>query len=159
MSGTESRSARRDPEKDRWVLKTLGINPASRGSKTGTAPKGDPRAIWREAKETTDAALSRLAQAMLAYEDPDLDRVAKFGLFGIGSKENVALNKALIEFNAVPPGRRAEMGKKLLATVEAYRTVLGGNLVGLIDSNPYGVATGLRSVLGSALDDIARIAA
>jgi len=141
------------------VLKTLGIDPASHGSSTGTAPKGDPRAIWRDAKDSTDAALSRLAQAMLAYEDPDLDRVAKFGLFGIGTKENVTLNKALIEFNAAPPERRAEMGKKLLAAVQAYRIVLGGNLVGLIDTNPYGVATGLRSVLGAALDDIARIAA
>lgn len=159
MSGMETRPTLRDPGKDRWVHKTLGIDPRSSGITNGTAPAGDPRAIWRNAKETTDAALSRLAQALLAYEDPDLDRIARFGLFGIGTKENVALNKALIEFNAGPPEARARTGRQLLAAVAAYRALLAGNLVGMVDANPYGVATALRSVLGSALDDIARSAA
>ena len=141
------------------MLKTLGVDPASIGTTPGTVRRGDPRAIWRDGKDTTGASLCRLAEAMLAYEDPDPDRIAKFGLFGIGTKENVTLNKALIEFNAAPPERRAEIGKKLLAAVGACRTVLGGNVVGMIDPNPYGVATGLRSVLGSALAEIARIAA
>lgn len=120
-------------------------------------PRGkqpDVRAIWRDAKESTDASLEALARELRSYDDPDLERIADFGLFGIGRGENVALNKALIEFAGARPESRDTVAKKLHAAVTAYRSVIDGGLVDDIDNNPFGVSVNVRATLGQALDAI-----
>ncbi|HET8996864.1 MAG TPA: hypothetical protein VFN42_09365, partial [Acetobacteraceae bacterium] len=86
----------------------------------------------------------------------DLERIADFGLFGIGRGENVALNKALIEFATARPESRDATAKKLQAAITAYRSVIEGGLVDDIDNNPFGVSVNVRTTLGRALDEIER---
>ena len=149
----------RDPNRDAWVTRVLGV--ALHGGSAAAKPAGgiDVRATWRDAKESTDAALNALASELRTYGDPDLERIADFGLFGIGKTENVGLNKALIEFATAAAERREAAGKKLREAVGAYRAIIGGDLVAEIDGNPFGVHVGVRETLGQALDQIERAAA
>ena len=120
------------------------------GGAKAPAAKIDVRAIWRDAKDAVDDGLNRLAAELRTYEDPDLERIADFGLFGLGTGENVALNKALIEFSGGRPGA----GEKLRAAVGNYRTMLGKEpMVALIDSNP-AVPMSMAATIGGALTQI-----
>jgi len=157
MSHSDDVTPSSHPDQAAWIKNVLGIDLVSPPKRTGSV--GDLRAVWRDAKEETDAALEALGRELRTYEDPDLDRIAEFGLFGIGKGENVALNKALIEFGAARGDGRAAAAKKLRAAVAAYRSVLSGKLVSDIDNNPYGVQVGVRAILGPALDEIEQAAA
>ncbi len=101
----EASEGSRTPARDAWVTRVLGIE-FSRASAAPAASRIDVRAVWREAKEATDAALNDLAAELRTFGDPDLERNADFGLFGLGRNENVMLNKALIEFSTAAPERR-----------------------------------------------------
>ena len=151
----------RNPMQDAWIARVLGVSVAGAPASEAKPPESamDVRATWRDAKESTDAALSALASELRTYGDPDLERIADFGLFGIGKTENVGLNKALIEFSAAAGERRAAAGKKLREAVGAYRVIIDGDLVAEIDGNPFGVKVGVRATLGRALDEIERAAA
>ncbi|HET8995254.1 MAG TPA: hypothetical protein VFN42_01165 [Acetobacteraceae bacterium] len=131
-----------------------GIPPAPPPPPGGKQP--DLRAIWRDAKESTDASLEALARELRSYDDADLERIADFGLFGIGRGENVALNKALIEFATARPESRDAAAESLRGAVTAYRSVISGGLVDYIDNNPFGVSVNVRATLGRALDEIER---
>ena len=107
------------------------------GAPLQTAPRQDLRAIWRDAKESTDDGLNRLAAALRGYEDPDLERIADFGLFGMGGGENVALNKALIEYGQASGEARQAATASVRKAVAAYRAMMAREpMFKLIDANP-----------------------
>ncbi len=141
-------------DRNAWATRVLGV--AFAGSSSVSHEKIDRRAIWRDAKESVDDGLNRLASELRSYEDPDLERIADFGLFGIGVGENVALNKALIEYETAAPDRQSAAGAKLRIAVGKYRTLLQAEpMVRLIDRNP-AVPMSLAATLGGALDQIER---
>jgi len=145
-----------------WVTRVLGVTFGASAAAPGTASHANPsekidrRAVWRDAKESVDDGLNRLASELRSYEDPDLERIADFGLFGLGTGENVALNKALIEYEAAAPDRRPAAGAKLRTALGNYRTLLQAEpMVRLIDRNP-AVPMTIAATLGGALDQIER---
>ena len=144
-----------DPERTEWVSRVLGVTLRPVGPRLVSSKGPSPRIIWRDAKETVDAGLGKLADALREYDDPDLERIADFGLFGLGRGENVALMKALMEYDAAGPERRDAATKQLRTAVDSYRKVLAHPFAALVDANPLRVPVGLRSTLGAALDQIA----
>lgn len=137
-----------DAEKRSWVLQVLGIDPARLA---GAPTRGGYLAIWRDAKESVDDALSALQKRLRATGDPDLVRIAEFGLYGASDGENVALMAALREAEA-DPDNAADI---LADAIEDYRDFLAdSDAITLIDRNPFGVAITMRATLGAALDDI-----
>jgi len=150
---------------DQWVQRVLGVAPGLPGSSPTGAPKPPPgatpgqridrRALWRDAKETVDDALNALGTELRSFGNPDLDRIAEFGLFGLGKGENVALAKALIEYDTAPEPRREAAGKALRQAIAGYRAILTGHpAVRQIDTNPFGVSVTMAATLGGALDRI-----
>jgi hypothetical protein len=132
------------------------LDNAPPGQTQGTGPGGtaDVRAIWRDAKDSVDEGLNKLAAELRSYEDPDLERIADFGLFGIGTGENVALNKALIEYSGAAPNRRQYAAGKLKIAIGNYRALLQKEpMVGLIDTNPV-VPMQMRATIDGALTQI-----
>lgn len=139
-----------------WVKRVLGLDLAARATPPRQEP-ADLNAIWRDAKEATDQQLNVLAGKLRATGDPDLVRIADFGLFGIGGGRgiNVALRKALLEYGVAAPERRPAAARQVRKAVADYRTAITGNPgVALIDRNPFGVTVGLGPRLGAALDRI-----
>src|SRR5262249_31033461 len=120
----------------------------------GTRPLVDIGAIWRDAKESVDEGLNKLAAELRTYDDPDLERIADYGLFGIGTGENVALNKAMIEYSRAQPGQRPDAAVRVLDAVNNYRALLRKEpMVDLIDANPV-VPMTMRATISGALEQI-----
>jgi hypothetical protein len=137
-----------------WVARVLGVRPPSKAGSAAPRDTVNRRALWRDAKEQVDAGLERLASELRCYDDPDLERIADYGLFGLGKGENVALNKALIEYDAASPERRSAASGQLRSAIAGYRTMIQSNpMVGLIDRNPV-VPMSMGATLRGALDQI-----
>lgn len=134
-----------EAEKRDWLLRVLGFD-VSRNA--GSGKQGGYLGIWRDAKEGVDAAIDALAARLRAFGDPDLERIAEFGLYGLTDGETVALTAALREAEADPAGAR----DKLADAIDAYRAALDDNdAITLIDRNPFGVQVSMRATLGRAL--------
>jgi hypothetical protein len=129
-----------------WVSRVLGVDVAG----LGTQAKPALVQLWRDAKDEIDTRLAALATALHDFDDPDLDRIADFGLFGIGRGESVALAAALIEADRAAPAARDKLAK----AVGQYRGLLSSRLVQYIDDNPLGVSVGMADRLGAALNEI-----
>ena len=143
-----------DPQRDAWVERVLGITLAPAKSKPSLPPGAKLLPVWRDAKETVDAELNLLAVELREFDDPDLNRIADLGLYSLGRGENVAMMKALFEYDAASPEKRDAAGKKLKAAVDGYRQILSNPFASLIDTNPLGIKVGLCDTLGQALSDI-----
>jgi hypothetical protein len=143
-------------EQNGWVKQTLGIDVG--GQAAAASPPIDAGTLWREAKEATDARLGQLASKLRGTGDPDLVRIADFGLFGIsggGKGVNVALNKAMIEYAGSGAEKRPQAAQLLRKAVQQYRATLAANeAVRLVDNNPFGVDVAVAATLGAALEQI-----
>ena len=142
-------------EKLRKVFDALAGQAAAHGG----AQDGPLLPIWLDAKETVDDQIGKLQVALKGFDDPDLNRIAEYGLNGISGKNSVGLMTALREADA--PGGGDGARKKLSAAIESYQSFLRSNkIVALIDTNPFGISIAVRSTLGGALDTLSkRIAA
>lgn len=128
----------------------------------GNAASGarDPREVWTTVMEATDAAISALQARLGQIADPDLERIARFGLNGIIGGNQTALMKHLIEFRQSSGGARARAAAALRNQAVAYRSFLqSSELVDLCEKNPFGEAIDLRAPLSLALAEIERLAA
>lgn len=124
--------------------------------------EGGPKVlpIWNDAKESVDSGISSLQTALKTYKHPDLDVIADKGLNGVTKGNQVAMMKALLEFDATTSESRADRADALLKQLDAYRSfVTGDKIVALCEKNPFGVSVAIRAPLGVALDRIAAIAA
>jgi hypothetical protein len=118
---------------------------------------GDPRAIWREAKEAMDDKLNALASQLRAQHNQDMDRIAGLGLFSLGTNENVGMNRALLEFATASTEKRDAAQQQLRQAIVAYRAMLSqSGAIKLLASTPFGVAIPFQATLGGALDQIER---
>lgn len=137
-----------DAAKREWVERVLGVRMPSGG--------GEPLLpLWLDAKDAVDGRLGRLQGALRGFGDPDLDRIAEFGLNGITGRASVGLMVALREADA--PGADGRARGKLAQAVAAYRSFLTENdAVRLIDDNPFGVDVAVQATLGAALATIER---
>jgi hypothetical protein len=141
-----------DKEKRDWLNRVLGIQ---LGGSDGGKSIGPLMPVWLDAKEEVDARLGKLQSSLRGYDNPDLNRIAEFGLNGVTGTRSVGLMTALREADAA--GADAKTRKKLADAVSAYRGFLDtSDVVDLIDDNPFDVAIGLKATLGRALDAIAR---
>jgi hypothetical protein len=122
----------------------------------------DLLATFRDAKDEVDVGLNKLQVALRETEDPDMIRIAEFGLYGLAGEggQGVGLMKALLGLRAAAPDERESLMKAARDAATAYKTaVLGdGVLVDLVDKNPFNVTVEIRSKLLAALDIIANAA-
>ena len=92
-----------------------------------------------------------------AFGDPDLERIADLGLFGITDKETVGLNVALMNFDRTPTQGKASAAAKVRASINAYRKAVdANNMVALLDTAPFSTRVELRATMYSALARIER---
>ena len=145
-----STAADTPPAADTPAIKpTVGQAPAAEG--------GDPRAIWREAKEAIDDSLNALAGKLRAHNNPDMTRIADLGLFSIGRNENVGLNKALIEYTGASAERHGAAAQQLRQAIAAYRAMMSkSRAIELLADTPFGANVTFQATLGGALDRIER---
>ena len=137
-----------------WVARVLGVQIGTTEA-GGQAEDGPLLPIWLDAKDVVDTQLGKFQQALRGFGDPDLDRIAEFGLNGVTGTSSVGLMVALRE--ADTPGAAAPQRRKLAEAIQSYRSFLNDDrIVALIDDNPFGVTLGLKSTLGGVLDELDR---
>ena len=141
-----------DDAKTAWVERVLGVRLAEATAAAG--PGGDPLGIWRDAKDAVDGRLEALAAKLRGFDDPDLEQIADFGLYRVGTGEGVALTKALFDYSRAAPATREAAGGRVRASAANYRAALNTRLVHLIDHNPVGVDVAIQKTIGGALDRI-----
>ena len=150
------------PEQAEWLRRVLGVDVSVGAGSVGVAP-GGPVALmleWRDAKETVDERIEALARELRAFGDPDMERIADLGLFGITDRETVALNVALMEFDRAAAQAKGPAAGKVRASIKAYRKAVDANrMVGLLDTAPFSTRVDLRATMYSALDRIERVIA
>lgn len=134
-----------------WLAKVLGYQVAPSTGRSATSP----RAIWTTAKETVDERLNALAAAIRSYDDETLQEIAERGLFAVGRGENVALMRALMEYDSAGETQRSKAADAVRKAVQGYRALLSSSLqIELIDSAPFGVTVDAEQTLGAALREI-----
>lgn len=125
----------------------------------GSASKQDVLAIWRTAKEGTDAGISALQSALKGFGHTDLNRIAEAGLNGITEGNQVAMIRALMEFDAADASKKPDATKKLLRQVDSYLGFLDrSKLIALAEGNPFDVQLSIKKPLSAALHQIAKVA-
>jgi hypothetical protein len=149
-----------------WVGRVLGVSVHGTTSDTPLdddwaleleAPPTDPMTLWINAKDKVDAGLNALIGVIRGRPSPMLQQIAEFGLFGLTEGQNVALNKALREYQGATGPTKLKAAQQVQAAAQAYRALLSSRRAfALIDDNPYGIEVGLLSHLDPALTDIAR---
>ncbi|MEX0282064.1 MAG: hypothetical protein AB3N13_12850 [Arenibacterium sp.] len=114
-------------------------------------------AIWREAKEQSDAGISALQTKLRGHGHPDLKNIADAGLSRVTQGNQVGLMRALMDYSASGAADRDKARDRLVRQIEEYRKFLSGSrVIQLLENNPYGVKVTVRSVMASALDRISR---
>jgi hypothetical protein len=115
----------------------------------------NPADIWLDAKGQVDASLSPLMGILSKSEDPNLARIAKFGLSGVTKGNNTALMAALLGYNSAAEADRAKSAQKLSQEADAYAAFLSSDpIIALCENNPFGQTLAIRAPLLSALKTI-----
>lgn len=115
------------------------------------------RGEWQEASQTVDGQISQLQHVLLSKNDPELKRIAEFGLNGLTGDFKAPLLGAMLELEAATPQNLKSKAAKVGAIAAAFQAHLMGNAkgrVGACDRNPYGVTMTVRDLLVPALTEV-----
>jgi hypothetical protein len=145
------------------AIKTLSQDLAAAeqiGGGGPAAPTLDALAVWRDAKEACDVGISALQQKILSFDDPDLRRIAEFGLNGVTDGVQTGLMAALFTYNSTSGADRIKAAATVAARAADARKVLEGDqIIALVEDNPFGVKVDIRGTLGAALRQLEALAA
>lgn len=144
------------------ALKTLSqdLTAAEQIGSTPTAPTLDALALWRDAKEACDVGISALQQKIMSFDDPDLRRIAEFGLNGVTEGVQTGLMAALFTYNSTSGADRIKAAAVVAArAAEARKLLEGDQVIALVEDNPFGVKVDIRGTLGATLRQLETLAA
>lgn len=150
----------RDPGADaRARAKAVAVLQATLDQASTGAPVGDPMMIWQGAKEIVDHGITALQRALGNATDPNLKRIAEYGLNGATGRNQTAMMVALMGFKSATGSAKADAVQTLLKRAREYRQFLTSNpVIALCEGNPFGVAVTIKAPLLRALDDIEAVA-
>jgi hypothetical protein len=147
--------------KSEWLARVLGVTVgrgagAGRNAATIRRDLEAAQAAWLEATATVDQQLNALRALLLRTKDPDLHRIAEYGLNGITGTRKVALAKALQEVTTAPDGKLVPLaGKAAQAAAEFRAFVQADRRVAACDSCREVTVT-IGATLGGALGRLER---
>jgi len=109
--------------KSAWIERVLGVRISTAGNGAGGAAGGIDAALaqWRQADEAVGEQLNSLRKILLGTSDPDLHRIAEFGLNGITGRYKVGLQAALMELDRAAPAARPAIAGKAVKFAAAFR--------------------------------------
>jgi len=117
----------------------------------------NPADIWIDARSQVDAMMAGFRSRVAAFDDPNLKRIADFGLDGMTQGNNTALMGALVSYRLAGQADRAKAQKAVRQGISEYRKFLSSNaLIALCDNNPFGPNLNVSGTLIGALDKMDR---
>jgi hypothetical protein len=144
--------------KDRWIQRVLGVTVGATGSPKVAADTAIKSALvaFDLAQEVVDAQISQLQAKLRGTDDPDLHRIAEFGLNAISGNMRVKVQASLLTLRSSLPNvdpKAAANTRKLVDQMAAHLNSDGK--VAACDRNPFGVKVSIAQTLGGALRQIA----
>ena len=132
--------------------------PPPPGTEKKTAPDGKAAKVlplWTKAREIVGGQLSELQGVLRGTKNPDMRRIAEYGMNGITKRLQVGLQVALMNLDQAAGDARPKAADKVRQVVADYRKFLESDrLVPLLDKNPFGVKVAIRPTLGAVLTAI-----
>ncbi len=143
-----------DAVKRGWIERVLGVSPKSGASDEASAGKS-ALAEWLRAKESVDAGISQLQEALRESGHPLLERISDQSLGAITKRLQVGLHVALVELDRANAAGRPKAEANVRRMMAEFDTFLGTNpVVPLLEQNPFGVKLAIASPLRGAMETI-----
>ncbi|MEX0340546.1 MAG: hypothetical protein AB3N11_16085 [Arenibacterium sp.] len=147
------------PEQKNFVETFLmsGVNTAPEGvdSRQFLAAWGKARGAWQDASETVDGQISKLQSVLKGSGDPDLERIAEYGLNAVTGNHRVRLMAAVMDIDrvkGVPSKDMVTNAAKQIGALEKHIT--SDAVVKAIDNNPFKVDVSIAKTLSSATAEL-----
>lgn len=134
------------------LRKVVGADPTPSRAPVDPQAVRTGREAYLAAKEAVGVDLNGLQVALRDLGEPRFARVADAGLNGITGKLQVGLEVALLNLIASGGTDAAARAKALSLVAEFRQFVTTDPIVQLCDTNPFGVAVGIRAKLVPALN-------
>jgi hypothetical protein len=110
---------------------------------------------WRSALEQLDGQIAELQKALRRQKQPELDKIAEFGLNAVTGNHKVRLMAALHEVGSNDIAKLAERHVALRQQFQAFLAhIETDRKVAACDSNPFGVHVAIQDTLTPALSAI-----
>ncbi len=139
-----------------FIKTYLGVTPkaAADAGTNDTSPTA-PLDYWNSGKETADRAITALQKSLKGLGNPDLDKIAEFGLHGAMEGQQTKLMAALMDHSKSNEQNRAKTAQKVIDQCKSYKAVLESNtVIKLCEANPFGIKADIRGPLKTALKRI-----
>lgn len=136
------------PAQQKWVERVLGVKVAQ----ADVSSSMRLTSIWTDAKETVDASLAGLCEAVRGFDHPLAVMLADRGLAGFTGKLATPLMAALMEHDARPTPAQADMARKRAQAMKDFLTA--DRTIALIEQNPFGLPVAIRGPFLAALSQI-----
>ena len=148
----------RNPKSD-WVRRVLGVDVPAQAGTAPDARGAIMRAVaeWNNTTQEVGRQVESLRKVLLASTDPELHRIAEFGLNGITGKLRVGLETALREVAVATPDARPNAAAKVAQAAAALRGFLATDRrIAACDACPT-VPVSLRATFSAGLDSLDRM--
>lgn len=108
--------------------------------------------IWLLGRTAADSAISALQAELEKDDDPNLQRIAQFGMQDLTDGHQVKVTKAMLGYNSAAPGDRPGQIAPLLAALADLETHLEkSELVTLLEDNAWDIPVAIRTPLNRAI--------
>lgn len=113
------------------------------------------KTAWQNALDTVNGQLESLRGQLAGANDPDLKRIAEFGLNAITSDHKVPLQTAILDVDATADNAKEKAIDRALDRVREFRAHIDTDeRVEACENNPWGVKVTIRSELDGALSQL-----
>jgi hypothetical protein len=110
------------------------------------------KAAWEGALDTVNGQLEKLRIALIDEKDPELKRIAEFGLNAMTADHKVPLQAAILDLDRTPDNAKAKIIGQAKELVTEFRDhIETDERVEVCDDNPFNVKVTIRATLDPAL--------
>ncbi len=110
--------------------------------------------LWMKGRTEAEAALSDLRVALERENEPNLDRIAKFGLLDVLGGHHVKITMAIMAYQSAKEDDRASKGQALVAALDAFAEHLRVSpFVALVEENGF-VPVRIAGPLGETISSL-----
>jgi hypothetical protein len=113
------------------------------------------RGVWQDASDTVDAQIARLQSVLKGSGDPDLERIAEYGLNALTGNHRVRLMAAVVDIDragGVPGKDLVTNAAKQIGALE--RHIASDAVVKAVDNNPFKVDVSIAKTLSGATAEL-----
>lgn len=117
----------------------------------------DPADLWLLARSSAQAELAELRAKLGKSDDPNLQRIAEFGIMDILGGNMITVTSRIVAWRTAGPGERAAKAEALSATLGDLESHLAKSpLVALVEDNVFGLPVDVKTPIQRAIKAIRR---